>query len=67
VGDVFEAIISHPFILGLTDGSLSLDAFREYVIQDALYLGRFSRALAVVGSKAPDDDSNAYNGVWSRV
>jgi hypothetical protein len=57
VEDVFEAIISHPFITGLTDGSLSLEVFKEYVIQDALYLSRFSRALALVGAKAPDDES----------
>ncbi len=57
VEDVFGAITSHPFITGLTDGSLSLEAFREYVIQDALYLSRFSRALALVGAKAPDDES----------
>jgi len=57
VEDVFGAITSHPFIIGLTDGSLSLDVFKEYVIQDALYLSRFSRALALVGAKAPDDES----------
>jgi thiaminase/transcriptional activator TenA len=57
VGDVFEAIISHPFILGLTEGSLSLNVFREYAIQDAHYLSLFLRALVVAGSKAPDDYS----------
>ncbi len=56
IGDVFEAIIRHPFVGGLTDGSLSLEVFREYVIQDALYLSRFARAVAVVGAKAPDDE-----------
>ncbi len=54
--DVFEAIIRHPFVRGLTDGSLSLEVFKEYVIQDALYLSRFSRAVAVVGAKAVDDE-----------
>ena len=42
VGDVFEAIISHLFILGLTDGSPSLDVFREYAIQDAQVLTSFT-------------------------
>jgi thiaminase/transcriptional activator TenA len=55
--DVYGATISHPFIEGLTDGTLRLDVFREYVVQDALYLSRFSRALSLLGAKAPDDDT----------
>ncbi len=51
---IYEAILAHPFLAGLTDGSLPADAFTFYVIQDALYLRRYAQALAVVASKAPD-------------
>ncbi|MCS7146041.1 MAG: thiaminase II [Nitrososphaerota archaeon] len=57
VSDVYDAILRHPFITGLKDGSLNMETFKEYIIQDALYLSRFSRAVAAVGVKAPDDDS----------
>lgn len=57
VSDVYAAILSHPFVRGLTDGSLDVEVFREYVVQDALYLSAFARAVATVGTKAPDDDS----------
>jgi len=53
---IYGKIRAHPFILGLTEGSLSEEAFRFYVIQDALYLKSFARGLAVLGAKAPVDD-----------
>jgi thiaminase/transcriptional activator TenA len=52
---IFEAILTHPFVRGLTDGSLSESAFRFYVIQDALYLREFARSLSVASAKAPRD------------
>ena len=49
----YEAILEHPFLTGLADGSLDPEAFAHYVTQDVHYLNDFARALAVVGSKAP--------------
>jgi thiaminase/transcriptional activator TenA len=53
---IYGAILAHPFVRGLTDGSLPRDAFRFYVIQDALYLREFARALSVAAARAPADD-----------
>lgn len=55
--DVFARILAHPFVAGLTDGSLPRDAFAHYVVQDALYLVDYARALALVGAKAPDEQA----------
>ena len=52
---IYSAILAHPFLTGLTDGSLPHDAFAFYVLQDALYLRRYADALSVVASRAPDD------------
>jgi thiaminase/transcriptional activator TenA len=52
-----EAIHRLPFNTELAVGSLSPDRFRVYIVQDALYLGRFSRALAIAAAKAPDSDA----------
>jgi len=49
-----EAIHRLPFNTELAAGSLSRDRFQGYITQDALYLGRFSRALAIAAAKAPD-------------
>ena len=51
---IYAAILAHPFLAGLTDGSLPPQAFAFYVLQDALYLRQYAAALAAVASRAPD-------------
>jgi thiaminase/transcriptional activator TenA len=53
---IYAAIIRHPFLRGLTDGSLSREAFQFYAVQDALYLRDFARALALAAARAPRED-----------
>ena len=52
-----DAIRRLPFNTELAAGSLARDRFQGYIIQDSLYLGRFSRALAIAAAKAPDADA----------
>ncbi len=54
ITDIYAAILAHPFLAGMTDGSLPADAFTFYVVQDALYLRRYAQALAAVATHAPD-------------
>ncbi len=56
---IYDKILSHPFVEGLTDGSLPRDVFRQYVVQDAHYLRGYARALAVCAAKAPTEDDTA--------
>jgi hypothetical protein len=51
--DIYRAILAHPFLTGLTDGTLPQDAFAFYVVQDRLYLQRYAHALAAVAARAP--------------
>lgn len=53
---VFEKIIAHPFIQGLTSGELPEDVFKFYIVQDMHYLREYSRILALLAAKA---DCNA--------
>lgn len=57
VAPIYAAILAHPFVTGLTDGSLPRAAFRHYVVQDAHYLRGYARALAACAAKAPDEDA----------
>ena len=57
IRDVYDAILNHPFIGGMRDGTLPMEAFRFYVVQDALYLDDFARAVALVGVKAEAEDA----------
>ena len=54
---IYAAILEHPFLAGLTDGSLPRNAFRFYVVQDAHYLREYAKALAVLAGRAPDEDA----------
>ena len=54
IDDIYAAILAHPFIAGLTDGSLPHDAFAFYLVQDTLFLRRYAQALAAVAGQAPD-------------
>ncbi|MBW0091853.1 thiaminase II [Pseudonocardia sp. KRD-184] len=54
---VYEAILAHPFLAGLADGTLPREAFRHYVVQDAHYLRGYAKALAVCAAKAPDESA----------
>jgi thiaminase (transcriptional activator TenA) len=49
-----RAIHELPFNRELAAGTLSPERFRVYIIQDAIYLGQYSRTLAIAGAKAPD-------------
>ena len=49
-----EAIHVLPFNAELAAGTLARNRFQHYIVQDALYLGQFSRALAIAAAKAPD-------------
>lgn len=59
ITDIYDEILAHPFIGGVTDGTLNPDSFAFYLIQDSLYLRRYSRALAAVASRAPAPRSAA--------
>ncbi len=56
VADVYAAIRVHPFLTGLTDGTLPHAAFGHFVVQDRHYLRGYARALAVLAARAPTED-----------
>ena len=48
-----QAILDHPFLTGVGDGTLPVEKFKHYVTQDYVYLIDYSRALALASAKAP--------------
>jgi thiaminase len=59
IAGLYDQIVAHPFLAGLADGSLDQERFRFYVVQDALYLRDYARALSVCGARAPAEDDVA--------
>ncbi len=49
---IWDAQIEHPFVQGIGDGSLETDKFRNWVLQDYLYLKEFARIFAWAVAKA---------------
>ncbi|KAK4106941.1 hypothetical protein N658DRAFT_414120 [Parathielavia hyrcaniae] len=52
VAPVWKRFISHPFVLAMGDGTLPIESFKGYLIQDYLYLIHFARANALASYKA---------------
>ena len=54
---IWTAILAHPFLRELGEGTLPLERFLYFIRQDYLYLFDFARVLCVGGSKAEDLDT----------
>ncbi len=54
IGRLLDSILSHPFLRELSDGSLSVERFARYLIQDSYYLVGFSQALSLASVRAED-------------
>jgi thiaminase/transcriptional activator TenA len=53
---VLKAQYEHPFVKGLADGTLDLDLFRYYMIQDTLYIVEYARTIALAATLIPEVD-----------
>ena len=51
---IYTEILNMPFITQLTEGTLPLEQFQFYVLQDSSYLENFGRALALIAARAHD-------------
>ena len=54
---IWEAQLTHPFVVGLGNGTLPERTFKYYILQDARFLGDLARVFALAARKAPDADS----------
>ena len=52
VAPVWQKFVYHPFVLAMGSGKLPLESFKNYLIQDYLYLVHFARANALASYKA---------------
>lgn len=57
VRDIWSSYDSHPFVMGIADGSLDKEKFKYYMIQDYLYLYDYARVFAIGSAKAVDPEA----------
>lgn len=53
---VWEKCLNHPFVTGLGDGSLPVEKFQYFMLQDYLYLFDYARVFALGVVKARDPE-----------
>ena len=51
---------THPFVLAMGDGSLSLERFQHFMRQDYLFLIDYARAIAIAAAKSRGLDVMAH-------
>jgi len=51
---IWRAIFAHPFLDQLRTGTLPMDRFTYFILQDYLYLLDFAQVLCLGGAKSPD-------------
>ena len=53
---IWEECLKHPFVTGIGDGTLDIEKFRYYMLQDYLYLFEYARVFALGVVKARDPE-----------
>lgn len=51
--ELWERMVTHPFVREMGDGSLPLDKFKRYFLQDYLFLTALAKTLGQAIAKAP--------------
>src|SRR2546426_5100684 len=56
---IWAAQLTHPFVVGLGNGTLPERKFKYYILQDALFLNDLAQVFAIASEKAPEAVSAA--------
>ncbi|PNP39900.1 hypothetical protein TGAMA5MH_08166 [Trichoderma gamsii] len=68
VRSVWDEFVYHPFVMALGNGTLPVESFKGYIVQDYLYLIHFSRANALAAYKAKSiGDISRSNEIVSHI
>lgn len=57
VKDIWDSYNKHPFVQGMENGTLDIEKFKYYMIQDYLYLLDYSKIFALGVVKARDEQT----------
>lgn len=65
VKDIWDAYLEHPFVKGIATGELAKDKFKNYLIQDYLYLKDYSKVFCagIIKAKTMEEMRFYYNSI----
>jgi thiaminase (transcriptional activator TenA) len=52
VAEIWEAQREHPFVRGIGDGTLGLERFKFWLLQDYVFLIEYARLLALAAARS---------------
>ena len=55
--ELWERMVTHPFIVAMGEGTLPVEVFRRYWLQDYLFIRDLVTVVALAIAKAPDFDA----------
>ena len=59
---IWDEYYAHPFVLGISDGTLPKEKFQYFMVQDYLYLIDYAKVFSIGAAKAEDMDiARAFN------
>lgn len=64
--EIWEGYLKHPFVRGIADGSLEIQKFRFYLLQDYVYLFDYAKVFAQGVVKSRDPEVMRMFGVLGR-
>ncbi len=65
---IWDEFYTHPFILGIGDGTLEIEKFRHFMLQDYLYLLEYAKVFAIGAAKAEEPEIvTAFGGYISNI
>src|SRR3978361_1052449 len=53
---IWQAQLTHPFVIALADGTLPPETFQFYILQDARFLTELAKTFAFAATKTDDRD-----------
>ena len=53
---IWDAQLTHPFVVALADGTLPQETFQFYILQDARFLTDLAKTFAFAATKTDDRD-----------
>ncbi|WP_297638111.1 thiaminase II [uncultured Clostridium sp.] len=65
VKEIWNGYLEHPFILGMKDGTLDKELFRDYLVQDYLYLKEYAKVfcMGIIKSKDMEEMRFLYKSI----
>ena len=56
----WEGSFEHPFVKGLVEGTLPIEKFKFYMMQDAYYLKHYTKVLALLHQRLLQMKTSTY-------